>query len=263
MANESIIRLGFFLFVLVGVAIWELVSPMRDLKVSKKSRWLNNLSLIVLNTVILRLVFPIAAVGVATYCKDYDIGLLNIVSIPEWSKIIVAILVLDFAIYIQHVLFHFLPFLWRFHKVHHVDLDIDLTTGLRFHPVEMILSMIIKFGVICFIGAPVLAVIVFEVVLNAMAVFNHGNIQLAKWFDKALRIFVVTPDVHRVHHSTIAKETNSNFGFNLIYWDKILGTYQAQPQKGHLDMDIGLEQYRDSKITQKIKSMLKMPFTNK
>ena len=263
MSSEVVIRLTVFLSVLVCVALLELVSPMRELTVSKKTRWLNNLSLVILNTIVLRLVFPVAAVGVAIFCQNNSLGLLNIFSIPSWVKVILATLVLDFVIYLQHVLFHFLPLLWRFHKVHHVDLDIDVTTGLRFHPVEMILSMLIKIGVIFFIGAPVVAVIIFEVVLNAMALFNHGNIRLPKLIDKVLRMVLVTPDVHRVHHSTIVRETNSNFGFNLILWDKLLGTYQSQPQKGHIDMEIGLDNYRDPNQTQKIWNIIRMPFLKK
>lgn len=214
----------------------------------------------VLNTFLLRVIFPTTAVGVALLCNDYNFGLLNILDIPLWTKITIAFLVLDFAIYIQHVLFHYLPLLWRFHKVHHIDLDYDITTGLRFHPVEIILSMLIKFAVISFIGAPILAVIIFEITLNGLALFNHGNIRLFKRLDNFLRLFIVTPDVHRVHHSTISSETNSNFGFNLVFWDKFLGTYKKQPKKGHISMDIGLEEYKDSNTTQSIGSMLKIPF---
>ncbi|MED7818699.1 MULTISPECIES: sterol desaturase family protein [unclassified Francisella] len=263
MNYEAIIRLFFFVGIFLIVALWELVAPMRKSKISKKKRWSNNLVLVVLNTLVVRFIFPTTAVGVALLCNDYGLGLLNILDIPFWSKILIALLVLDFAIYIQHVLFHYLPLLWRFHKVHHIDLDYDVTTGLRFHPAEIVLSMLIKFAVICFIGAPILAVIIFEVTLNGLALFNHGNIKLLKRLDDFLRFFIVTPDVHRVHHSVIPSETNSNFGFNLVIWDKLFGTYKKQPQKGHILMDIGLDKYKDPKITQRLDSMLKIPFLRK
>lgn len=263
MSYELITRLGFFLLILFGISIWEVVAPMRKLRLSKVSRWFNNLLLVFLDTLILRILFPTAAVGVAIFCQQYSLGLLNLFDVPAWIKIMVAFLALDFTIYLQHVLFHYLPLLWRFHKVHHIDLDYDVTTGLRFHPVEIVLSMLIKFMAIFLIEAPVLAVIIFEIVLNGTSLFNHGNIRLPKSFDKFLRLFMVTPDTHRVHHSTIPAETNSNFGFNLIWWDKIMGTYIAQPKKGHIQMDIGLSNYRDSKITQPFLSMLKIPFSKK
>ena len=163
----------------------------------------------------------------------------------------------------QHVLFHYLPLLWRFHKMHHLDLDYDMTTGLRFHPVEIVLSMLIKFDAICLIGAPALAVIIFEIILNGTSLFNHGNIRLSSWFDRVLRLMIVTPDTHRVHHSTIPKETNSNFGFNLIWWGKLMGTYLAQPKKGHIQMDIGLSEHTNPKQTQNLISILKIPFSMK
>lgn len=244
MYYETIIRLGFFIGIFLVIALWELIAPMRKLKVSKKKRWLNNLVLVVLNTLVLRFIFPTTAVGVALLCNNYGLGVLNVLDMPLWFKVVIAFLVLDFAIYTQHVLFHYLPLLWRFHKVHHIDLDYDVTTGLRFHPTEIVLSMLIKFAVICFIGAPVLAVIIFEITLNGLALFNHGNIRLFKKLDGFLRFFIVTPDVHRVHHSTILSETNSNFGFNLVFWDKFLGTYKKQPKKGHILMDIGLDEYK-------------------
>ncbi|WP_245806437.1 sterol desaturase family protein [Francisella halioticida] len=250
MHYETIIRLGFFIGIFLVIALWELFAPMRKLKIPKKKRWLNNLVLVVLNTLAVKFIFPTTAVGIALLCGHYSLGILNILQIPLWFKVVIAFLVLDFAIYTQHVLFHYLPLLWRFHKVHHIDLDYDVTTGLRFHPIEIVLSMLIKFAVICFIGAPVLAVVIFEVTLNGLALFNHGNIRIFKKLDKFLRVFIVTPDVHRIHHSTVPSETNSNFGFNLIFWDKLLGTYKKQPKKGHISMDIGLDEYKNSK-TQK------------
>ncbi|AEB28228.1 sterol desaturase family protein [Francisella hispaniensis] len=263
MNYELVARLGFFLLILFIVSLWELLAPVREQKISKQTRWINNLLLAFLNTLLLRLIFPTVAVGVAVFCQYYNLGLLNVVAIPMWLKILIAFLALDFTIYLQHVLFHYLPLLWRFHKIHHIDLDYDVTTGLRFHPVEIVLSMMIKFMAVFLVGAPVLAVIIFEIVLNGTSLFNHGNIRLPRYFDKFLRLFMVTPDTHRVHHSTILKETNSNFGFNLIWWDKLMGTYLAQPKKGHIDMDIGLSEYTDPKQTQNLISMLKIPFSKK
>ena len=260
MPHETLIRLSFFIGIFVLLIIWEFIVPRRNLEVSKTLRWKNNLYIIIINTVLLRLLFPVAAVGVAVWCSYHSVGFLNIIFIPEILKIIVAFLILDFAIYLQHIIFHYIPIFWKFHKVHHADQDIDVTTGLRFHPIEIVLSMLIKFAVVVFVGAPVIAVIVFEVVLNATAMFNHSNIRLPKKIDAFIRFFIVTPDMHRVHHSTIVKEANSNFGFNFAIWDRLFGTYIAQPRKGHLDMDIGLDEYRDSRTTQKLINMLKMPF---
>ena len=243
--------------------VLEIFFHKRSLKLSRKFRWTNNIALILLDTIILRILFPFAATSVALWCQINGVGILHQLHIYFVLQIIIAFVVLDLAIYFQHILFHYIPFLWRFHKVHHTDQDIDVTTGLRFHPIEMVLSMLIKFAVIVIIGAPVLAVIIFEVVLNATSMFNHGNINLLKKLDKVMRFIVVTPDVHRVHHSTIVKETNSNFGFNLIIWDKLFKTYKAQPSKGHLDMDIGLEGYLSSRVTQKLINILKMPFSDK
>ncbi|MGQ4002175.1 sterol desaturase family protein [Francisellaceae bacterium CB299] len=261
--TETTIRMSFFLGVLLLVIVSEIFFPKRALRLKKSLRWANNLTLVFINTILLRLLFPIAAVGVALWCEVNSIGILNYLNISQIFKIIIAFIVLDFAIYLQHVLFHYVPVLWRFHKVHHTDQDIDVTTGLRFHPLEMILSMIIKMIVVAVVGAPMLAVIIFEIVLNATAMFNHGNIGLPKVFDSIIRLFIVTPDMHRVHHSTIVSEANSNFGFNLSVWDRLFKTYKAQPSKGHTNMDIGLDEYRDRNITQKLASMLKMPFSRK
>jgi sterol desaturase/sphingolipid hydroxylase (fatty acid hydroxylase superfamily) len=260
MAYELVVRLGFFLGIFVFIAVLELITPMRQLRISKKIRWFNNLSLVILNTLLLRLFFPVTAVGVALLCTKYNLGILNVIAIPLWLKVVIAFLILDFTIYLQHVLFHYLPLFWRFHKVHHIDLDFDVTTGLRFHPIEIIVSMLIKIFMISFIGAPALAVIVFEIALNGTSLFNHGNIRLATMLDSFLRLVIITPNVHRVHHSNITNETNSNFGFNLIIWDRIFGSYKAEPQKGHTNMDIGLKNYNTPKITQSLKSMLKIPF---
>jgi len=194
--------------------------------------------------VLLRLVFPTAAVGFALFAARQGWGLLNAVSPPFWLALLVAVLVLDFAIYLQHVLFHAVPALWRLHRVHHADLEFDVTTGLRFHPLEILLSMAIKLAVIAALGPPALAVLIFEVLLNATSMFNHGNVRMPAGLDRVLRWLVVTPDMHRVHHSVLPHETNSNFGFNLPWWDRLLGTYRARPAAGHTGMTIGIEQFR-------------------
>ncbi len=244
LSNEGTFRLAFFLGILIAMAIWELAAPKRRIEIPRVIRWSNNLAVVVLDTIIVRLTFPIVAVGLALLAQENGWGLFNIIDVPIWLAIIVSIAVLDLAIYAQHVVFHAVPVLWRLHRMHHADQAIDVTTGLRFHPVEIILSMGIKLFVVFLLGPPAVAVLIFEVVLNGMAMFNHSNIRLPKKFDAILRLFVVTPDMHRVHHSINPKETDSNFGFNLPWWDRLFGTYIAQPKKGHDDMIIGIEQFR-------------------
>ena len=207
-------------------------------------RWTNNLARVVLDTVILRLTFPIIAVGLAVMAEERSWGLFNNIDVPIWLAIVVSMLVLDLAICLQHVMFHAVPGLWRLHRVHHADLDFDATTGLRFHPVEILISMGIKLAAVAALGPPAVAVLLFEVILNAIALFNHANIDLPRPVDRVLRLIVVTPDMQRVHHSTDPRETNSNYGFNLPWWDRLLGTYIAQPAKGHEGMEIGIEQFR-------------------
>lgn len=245
LANEPTIRLAAFLGVLAAMALWEVVAPRRRREIPRVIRWTNNFALVVLDTVILRLSFPILAVGLAVMAEDRGWGLLNTLDLPVGIAIIVAMLVLDLAIYLQHVMFHAVPGLWRLHRMHHADLDFDATTGLRFHPVEILISMGIKLGVVAALGPPAIAVLLFEVILNATALFNHANIDLPRPFDRWLRWIVVTPDMHRVHHSVDPRETNSNFGFNLPWWDRLLGTYVAQPAKGHEGMDVGIDQFRN------------------
>ncbi len=239
------IRLGFFLGILSVVALWELAAPRRRLTVSKPLRWANNLAIVVLNSVVARLVFPVAAMGVAELTAQRGWGVLNWLAVPGWAAVILAVVALDLVIYLQHVMVHALPLLWRLHRMHHADLDFDVTTGARFHPVEIVLSMGIKIGAVTLLGAPALAVLIFEVLLNGTAMFNHGNIRLPLAIDRVLRWLVVTPDMHRVHHSIIAGETNSNFGFNLPWWDRLFQTYRAQPREGHEGMTIGIEQFRE------------------
>jgi sterol desaturase/sphingolipid hydroxylase (fatty acid hydroxylase superfamily) len=245
MSSEIAIRLSFFFLIFAIIAIWELLAPRRALTTSKTSRWLSNLAITFLNPATVRLVFPILAVSMALKAQQNGWGLLNHYNLPFWPAMVVAVVVLDFATYLQHVMFHAVPLLWRLHMVHHADLDFDVTTGLRFHPIEMILSMGIKLAVVVVFGPPAMAVLTFEVILNATAMFNHGNIRLPLKIDRVLRFLVVTPDMHRVHHSLLPPEANTNFGFNLPWWDRLFGTYRDQPTEGHEGMSIGLRQFRD------------------
>ncbi len=244
-ASEPLIRLGFFLGVLVLMALWEVLTPRRPQAVGRLLRWPNNLGLVVLNTVAVRLVFPLAGVGMALFALAHGWGLFNLVALPAWFAMPVAVLLLDLTIYAQHVVFHAVPLLWRLHRMHHADLEFDVTTGLRFHPAEILLSMLIKLAAIAILGAAPVAVLVFEVVLNVTAMFNHGNVRLPAGLDRILRLAVVTPDMHRVHHSIVRRETDSNFGFNVPWWDRLFGTYRAQPAAGHDRMTIGIDRFRD------------------
>ncbi len=243
--NEMAIRLGIFLGVLVLVATWEALSPRRARRFSRWRRWPSNFGIVALNTVVLRLLFPAAAVGMAWYAQEHGWGLFNAIQAPAALAVVTTVVALDLLIYLQHVMFHAVPALWRLHRMHHADLDFDVTTGARFHPIEIVLSMGIKLAAVVVLGAPPVAVVIFEVVLNATAMFNHGNLRLPLALDRVLRLVVVTPDMHRVHHSVIPAETNSNFGFNLPWWDRLLGTYRAQPAAGHEAMTIGIEQFRE------------------
>ena len=259
MQTETTIRLISFLMIFITVALWELRAPRRPLTTSKKSRWISNLAIIFINPLLVRLVFPIAATGMALKAGQHGWGLLNNIDLPYGLDLVIGIAILDLVIYLQHVMFHAVPILWRLHMMHHADLDYDLTTGLRFHPVEILLSMIIKLAAVAALGPPVVAVLIFEILLNGMAMFNHGNIKIPLAIDRWLIYFVVTPDMHRVHHSVIIRETNSNYGFNLSCWDRLFGTYLAQPAKGHDDMTIGLSQFRvPKKLT--LPRLLALPF---
>ena len=260
---EIVIRLSFFFGVFAVMAFWELLAPRRQLLVPKLLRWSNNLALVVLNSVVLRLLFPAAAIGMAVFAEKQGWGVFNYYDLPLLLTAVVSVVVMDGFIYLQHVMVHAVPALWRLHRVHHADPDFDVTTGSRFHPLEIILSMLIKFAVIMVLGPPVVAVIIFEVLLNGTAIFNHSNVRLNKTFDKYLRLFVVTPDMHRVHHSVEADETNSNFGFNLPWWDRLFGTYRAQPRKGHEAMMIGIHQYNRPEQVTWLHKMLLLPFIGK
>ena len=244
LSNEPLIRMGFFLGILLAMAIWEMAAPRRRREIPRLLRWSSNLGVVVIDTLLVRLTFPIVAVGLAVVAEQRGWGLFNILDAPAWIAFVVSVLALDLAIYLQHVMFHAVPALWRLHRMHHADLEFDVTTGLRFHPVEILLSMGIKLAVVAALGPPAVAVLVFEVLLNATAMFNHSNIAIPRAIDRVLRMIVVTPDMHRVHHSIHPSETNSNFGFNLPWWDRLLGTYRPQPREGHEAMTIGIEQFR-------------------
>ena len=261
--HEVTIRLGFFFGVFAIMALWEIKAPRRTLTISKAIRWANNLGLVFFNSFILRLIFPAAAVGVAAFAADNGWGLLNHFEVSFLPAVMLSVVAMDFVVYLQHVLVHAVPTLWRLHRVHHADLDYDVTTGARFHPIEIIISMLIKFATIVVLGPPLVAVVIFEVVLNAMAMFNHANVRLPLPLDRVLRLIVVTPDVHRVHHSVEDNEANSNFGFNLSIWDRIFGTYIDQPRDGHEGMTIGIHQYREPKQVSWLPGMLALPFMGK
>jgi sterol desaturase/sphingolipid hydroxylase (fatty acid hydroxylase superfamily) len=260
--NEAAIRAGFFFGTFLIIALWELMSPRRILSVSKGLRWASNLGIVFFNTFLLRYLFPMMAVGIAIIAEGKKWGLLNNIIVNSYAKLFLVFLLLDFAIYLQHVMFHTVPLLWRFHRMHHTDLDFDVTTGSRFHPIEIILSMIIKMLIVAALGVPPVTVVIFEVLLNATAMFNHGNIYIPTSADRILRLLIVTPDMHRVHHSVKSKETNSNYGFNFPWWDRLLGTYIAQPEDNHLKMTIGLNQFRKSKYLQ-FHWLLIQPFVGK
>ena len=258
-SHETAIRLGFFFGILAVMALWEILAPRRGLSRSKAVRWTANLGIVALNTVILRLIFPATAVGLAVLAAERGWGLLNALSVPFEVAVLCSVILLDFAIYLQHVLFHAVPVLWRLHRMHHADQDFDVTTGARFHPIEIVLSMVLKLAVVVALGPPVLGVLIFEVLLNGTAMFNHANARLPLGADRVLRLLVVTPDMHRVHHSVTPEEANSNFGFNLPWWDRLLGTYRAQPAQGHEAMTIGIDQFREA-ADQQLHNMLVQPF---
>lgn len=260
LGHEMLVRLSLFFGIFTIIALWELWAPRRVLSVPKMTRWLNNLGLVFLNTLVLRFLFPAAAVGVALFAEQQAWGLLNYCQLSYGLAVVIAVVIMDFVIYLQHVMVHAIPLLWRLHRVHHADLDYDVTTGARFHTLEIILSMLIKFATILLLGPPVVAVIIFEVMLNATAMFNHGNIYLPEKIDRVLRLFLVTPDMHRIHHSVESQFTNSNFGFSLPWWDRLFGTYAAQPPDSHTNMVIGLKDFRDPRQVDQLPGMLMMPF---
>jgi sterol desaturase/sphingolipid hydroxylase (fatty acid hydroxylase superfamily) len=257
---EPVVRLGCFAGVLLLMALWESLAPRRRLTVRRPARWFSNLGLVALDTVAVRFLLPLGAVGVAVLAGQRGWGLLNNVALPGWVAVTLSVVALDLAIYLQHLMFHAVPLLWRLHMVHHADLDFDATTGVRFHTLEILLSLLIKMAAVALLGAPALGVVAFEVLLNATSLFNHGNVRLPAALDRVLRLVVVTPEMHRVHHSVRPRETNSNFGFNLPWWDYLFGTYRAQPADGHEGMTIGLSQFRDERVADRLHWMLALPF---
>lgn len=258
--NEAVVRLSGFAVVFAAVALWELAVPRRRLNVRKPLRWASNLGLVALNTVAVRLIVPMGAVGMALLAEERGWGLFHQLAVPSWAGVLLGVIVLDLVIYLQHVMFHAIPVLWRLHMVHHADLDFDVSTGIRFHTLEILLSMGIKLTVVLLLAVPALGVLFFEVLLNATALFNHANARLPSWLDRLLRLVVVTPDMHRVHHSVLRQETNSNFGFNLPWWDFLFGTYRREPAAGHENMAIGLSQIRDEAQADRLWAMLALPF---
>lgn len=261
--HEVMIRLSFFFGVFILMALWELIAPRRKLLLPKLLRWSNNIALVFFNTMVLRLLFPTAAIGMAVFVESRSWGIVNYYDVYYPVAVLATIVIMDGIIYLQHVMVHAVPILWRLHRVHHADPDFDITTGSRFHPIEIILSMLIKFAVIIVLGAPVVSVIIFEILLSSAAMFNHSNVRLNVTFDKYLRFFIVTPDMHRVHHSVNADETNSNFGFNLPWWDRLFGTYREQPRAGHAQMTIGIHQYNKASQVTWLHKMLLLPFIGK
>src|SRR5262245_35467785 len=259
LSHQSAIRLGAFGGVLALMALWEFFAPRRRLITSRPVRWASNLGLVVLDAVAVRLLLPLGAVGMALVARERGWGLFNNLPLPGWLAVALAVVALDLVIYLQHVLFHAVPLLWRLHLVHHADLDFDVSTGVRFHTLEILLSMGIKMAAVVLLGAPAVAVLLFEVLLNATSMFGHGNVRLPAWLDRVLRLVVVTPEMHRVHHSVRWRGTNSNFGFNLPWWDYLFGTYRAQPAAGHEGMTIGLQQFRDERQVERLDQLLLFP----
>jgi sterol desaturase/sphingolipid hydroxylase (fatty acid hydroxylase superfamily) len=243
--SELFVRIGAAVGIFLALALWEFLNPRRALSIGRARRWPSNLGILLLDAALVRLLIPLAAVASAVIAARQGWGLLNITPWPGWLEGLIGFLALDLAIYAQHVAFHKAPVLWRLHRMHHADLDIDVSTGLRFHPIEIILSMLIKMGIVIVVGVPALAVVAFEVVLNATSMFNHSNAAMPGWLDRIVRLVVVTPDMHRVHHSIKRHETDSNFGFNLPWWDRLFGTYRAEPEAGHQGMTVGLPIFRD------------------
>lgn len=261
MQDEAFIRLAAFAGIFAAVALWELAAPRRKALYTRRTRWPHNLGLLLVDVAVVRLLAPGAVIGVALAAQDRGWGFLNAMSLPLWAALPIAIVLLDLVVYFQHVMFHAVPALWRLHRVHHADQDFDVTTGTRFHPIEILISTVIKCAAVAAIGAPALAVLVFEVLLNATAMFNHANASLPGWAERWARGFVVTPDMHRVHHSVRYDESSSNFGFNLPWWDRLFGTYRPQPSLGHDAMTIGVDAFRSPEDL-RLDHLLVQPFQN-
>lgn len=243
--SPDILRLAAFILMFGMLALAEALWPRRSLTVVKSGRWLTNIGIIIADSLVVRLLLPIAPVTLAATAQADGLGLFNLLALPMWLEIPVGLMSLDLLIYLQHRLFHRVPLLWRLHRMHHTDLDLDVSSGNRFHPLEIVLSMLIKMAAVLLLGLSPLTVLLFEVILNAASMFNHANLAIPLPVDRLLRLFLVTPDMHRVHHSVIPVETDSNFGFCQPWWDRLLGTYRDQPAKGHDSMIIGLREFRD------------------
>ena len=243
--SEATLRLVAFFSVLIVLICLEMFYPRRQLQLPRAQRWFSNIGISVLNTLFVKLVFPVAGIGAAILAQQKQWGLLNHLEISHWVGVVLFLLVFDLTIYFQHRLFHTVPLLWRLHRMHHTDVDYDVTTGNRFHPVSILLSSMIKFMLVILMGAAPIAVLIAEVLLNATAMFNHSNLKIPLRLDRILRLFVVTPDMHRIHHSVDESEHSHNFGFNFPWWDRLFGTYQAEPGLGHESMEIGIRGFRN------------------
>ena len=262
MDDAAYIRLGAFIVMLCIMSLWERLAPRRSLIVSRRVRWFGNLGILAIDNILVRILFTVLPIEMAARAEGAGWGILNVVALPFWLKVLLGIILLDLSIYLQHVMLHAVPIFWRLHMMHHADIDFDFTTGVRFHPIEILLSLAIKLAAVVIIGPTPLAVLLFEIALNASSMFNHGNVRLPLPVDRILRLLIVTPDMHRVHHSVIPKETNSNFGFNFPWWDRLTGTYRDQPEAGHEGMTIGLKQFQEAK-RQSLWWMLILPFKGK
>ncbi|MFL6806934.1 MAG: sterol desaturase family protein [Xanthobacteraceae bacterium] len=258
---EIAVRLAAFAAVFAVMAAWELLAPRRELSVGRQPRWPGNLGIVIVDALAVRLIMPTAAAGTALIAAERGWGLLNMLATPGWLAAILGFLLLDLLIYAQHVVFHHVPVLWRLHRMHHADLDIDVTTGGRFHPIEILLSMLIKIAAVLAFGIPAIAVVIFEVALNATSMFNHSNVAMPERLDRIVRWLVVTPDMHRVHHSIERRETDSNFGFNRPWWDRLFGTYRSAPAAGHVAMTLGIPIFRDRREL-RLDRLLTQPFRN-
>jgi len=261
MKIELLVRASAFALVFAAMAIWEVAAPRRALTAGRKPRWPSNLGILVVDIVVVRILVPTAAVGAALLAAGRGWGLFHTLGLRLSVAALIGFVALDLVIYGQHVVFHKVPVLWRLHRMHHADLDIDVTTGLRFHPFEILISLGVKIAAVIALGIPVVAVLLFEVVLNATSMFNHANVSMPPALDRVLRLILVTPDMHRVHHSVVRRETDSNFGFNLPWWDRLFGTYRAAPDAGHTGMTIGLPVFRDPHEL-RLDRLLTQPFRN-
>ena len=263
MTNEVWWRLGCFFSILIIMMLLEWQKPARKSPIKNSTRWFTNFGLMFVSSVVVRLIVPIGLTAVALYIQQHNMGLFNLVDIPNIVVIVLSLLLLDILIYWQHRFFHQIPLLWRLHRVHHADAHVDTSTGLRFHPIEIVLSIFIKFIVVCALGVPVIAVLIFEIALNGLALFNHANIRLPNVIEKPLRFILMTQILHRIHHSQAITETNSNYGFSVIWWDKLFGSYKDEASKADIDIDIGLIEYSKTKQNASLLSVLIMPFKNK